>query len=122
MGSTSLLGFSCPNPLLVFRNLLFLGTCYLFFRKCWDFLWVYFILFFCALFWVSLLMETRFFALKSKKEEVLDRGQNGFQCEDNNDNNNNNNNKTTNISIHRVVANLRDLLIVNECCAGIFSS
>ena len=33
------LGFSCPNLLLVFLNLLFLGTCYIFFRKCWDFLW-----------------------------------------------------------------------------------
>ena len=27
MGSTSFLGFSCPNLLLVFLNLLFLGTC-----------------------------------------------------------------------------------------------
>ena len=26
----------------------------------------------------------RFFALKSKKEKLLDRGQNGFYCEDNN--------------------------------------
>ena len=32
--------------------------------------------------------EIRFFALKSKKEKVLDRGQNGFKCEDNNNNNN----------------------------------
>ena len=30
--------------------------------------------------------EIRFFALKSKKEKVLDRGQNGFQCEDSNNN------------------------------------
>ena len=30
--------FFCPNLLLVFLNLLFLGTCYIFFRKCWDFL------------------------------------------------------------------------------------
>ena len=28
--------------------------------------------------------EIRLFALKSEKEKVLDRGQNGFQCEDNN--------------------------------------
>ena len=41
MGCTSFLGFSCPNLLLVFLNLLFLGTCYIFFRKCWDFLWVF---------------------------------------------------------------------------------
>ena len=46
MGSTSFLGFSCPNLLLVFQNLLFLGTCIIFFRKCWDFLWVFFILFY----------------------------------------------------------------------------
>ena len=31
MGSTSFLGFSCPNLLLVFLNLLFLGTCIIFF-------------------------------------------------------------------------------------------
>ena len=30
--------------------------------------------------------EIRFFALKNKKEKVLDRGQNGFKCEDNNNN------------------------------------
>ena len=41
MVSTSFLGFSCPNLLLVFLNLLFLGTFYIFFRKCWDFLWVF---------------------------------------------------------------------------------
>ena len=35
MGSTSFLGFSCPNLLLVFLNLLFLGTtCIILFRKC----------------------------------------------------------------------------------------
>ena len=38
MGSTSFLGFSYPNLLLVFLNLLFLGTCIIFTRKCWDFL------------------------------------------------------------------------------------
>ena len=38
MGSTSFLGFPCPNLLLVFLNLLFLGTCYIFFRKCRHFL------------------------------------------------------------------------------------
>ena len=31
MGSTSFLGFSYPNLLLVFLNLLFLGTCIIFF-------------------------------------------------------------------------------------------
>ena len=34
MDSTSFLGFSYPNPLHVFLNLLFLGTCIIFFRKC----------------------------------------------------------------------------------------
>ena len=33
MGSTSFLGFSCPNLLLVFLNLLFLGTCIIFFSE-----------------------------------------------------------------------------------------
>ena len=33
MGSTSFLGFSCPNLLLVFLNLLFLGTCITFFSQ-----------------------------------------------------------------------------------------
>ena len=56
MGSTSsFLGFSCPNllsvflNLLVFRNLLHIMT-----------------------------TEIRLFALKSKKEKLLDRVQNGF--------------------------------------------
>ena len=31
--------------------------------------------------------EIRLFALNSKKEKVLDRGQNDFKCEDNNDSN-----------------------------------
>ena len=56
MGSTSFLGFSYPNLLLVFLNLLFLGTCIICFSQVLDFLWVFFILFyfFCTLFWVSL--------------------------------------------------------------------
>ena len=39
MGSTSFLGFSYPNLLLVFLNLLFLGTYHIsyFSRKCWTF-------------------------------------------------------------------------------------
>ena len=47
MGSTSFLGFSCPNLLLVFLNLLFLGTCYIsFFASVWTFSGsFYFILF-----------------------------------------------------------------------------
>ena len=33
MGSTFFLGFSCPNLLLVFLNLLLLGTCITFFSQ-----------------------------------------------------------------------------------------
>ena len=44
MGSTSFLGFSYPNLLLVFLKLLFFGT--YFCRKCWDFLWVFLYLFY----------------------------------------------------------------------------
>ena len=54
MGSTSFLGFSYPNLLLVFLNLLFLGTCIICFSQVLDFLWVFLSLFFCTLFWVSL--------------------------------------------------------------------
>ena len=42
MASTFLGEFSCPNLLLVFLNLLFLGTCYIFSREFWDFLRVFF--------------------------------------------------------------------------------
>ena len=42
MGSTSFLGFSYPNLLLVFLNLLFFRNLSYFCRKCWDFLWVFF--------------------------------------------------------------------------------
>ena len=58
MGSTSFLGFSYPNLLLVFLNLIFLGTCIIFFSQVLGlslglFIFI-FSLFFCALFWVSL--------------------------------------------------------------------
>ena len=72
MGSTSFLRFSYPNLLLVFLNLLFLGTCIIFFSQVLGLsLGLFFILslFFCTLFWVSLTTEIRFFALKSKKEK-----------------------------------------------------
>ena len=45
MGSTFGGGVPSPNLLLVFLILLFLGTCYIFFRKCWDLL-----CFFCFFF------------------------------------------------------------------------
>ena len=59
MGSTSFLGFSYPNLLLVFlffSELLFLGTCIIFFSQVLGLslgLFV-FILFFFTLFWVNL--------------------------------------------------------------------
>ena len=49
MGFTSFLGSSCPNLLLVFLNfLLFLGTYNIYFRKSWDFLWVFLLFFFAV--------------------------------------------------------------------------
>ena len=52
MDCTSFLGFSCPNLLLVFLNLLFLGTCYIFFGSAGTFSGSFIYLFFCTLFWV----------------------------------------------------------------------
>ena len=47
MGSTSFfVFFSYPNLLLVFLNLLFLGTCIICFSQVLDFLWVFLILFY----------------------------------------------------------------------------
>ena len=57
MGSTSFMGFSYPNRLLVFLSLLFLGTCIIFFSQVLGLsLGLFFILslFLCTLFWVSL--------------------------------------------------------------------
>ena len=63
MGSTSFLGFSYPNLLLVFVNLfrLFLGTCIIFLSQVLGLslrllFFFFFSLFFCTLFWVSLLL------------------------------------------------------------------
>ena len=42
MGFTSFLGFSCTGLLLAFYlNLLFPGTYNIYFRKCWDFLFLF---------------------------------------------------------------------------------
>ena len=56
MGSTSFLFFSCPNLLDVFLNLLFLGTCIMFFSQVLGLSLGLFILFLflCTLFLVSL--------------------------------------------------------------------
>ena len=50
------------------------------FRKCWDFLWVFLFLFLFSVHYFGLAYdpEISFFALKSKKEKVLDRGQKDF--------------------------------------------
>ena len=72
MGSTSFLGFSYPNLLLVFLNLLFLGTCIILFSQVLDFLWVFFIFIVIFLYLIlgyPVTTEIRFFALKSKKEK-----------------------------------------------------
>ena len=56
MGSTSFFGFSYPDLLLVFLNMLFLGTCIIFFSQVLGLSLGLFILwlFFCTLFCVSL--------------------------------------------------------------------
>ena len=54
MDSTSFLGFSCPNLFLVFLNLLFLGTCYIFFASVGTFSGSFIFYFLCTLFLVSL--------------------------------------------------------------------
>ena len=73
MGSTSFSGFSYPNLLLLFLNLLFLGTGLIFFSRV---LGLSLGLFFIFLYLTT--TEIRFFAMKSKEEKVLDRGQSGF--------------------------------------------
>ena len=58
MGSTPFLGFSYPNLLIVFLNLLFSGTCIIFFSQQVLGLYLFFFfilsLFVCTIFWVSL--------------------------------------------------------------------
>ena len=56
MGSTSFLGFSYPNLLLVFLDLLFLGTWLIFLSQVLGLSLghFYFIVISCTLFWVSL--------------------------------------------------------------------
>ena len=71
MGSTSVWGFSDPNLVLVFLNLLFLGTCIIFLPQV---LGLSLSLFFPVIFLYLILgylvtTEIRFFALKSKKEK-----------------------------------------------------
>ena len=81
MGSTSFLEFSYPNLLLVFLNLLFLGTCIIFFSQVLGLflgLFNFIVIFLYLILGWLMTTEIRFFALKGKKEKrVLDRGQNG---------------------------------------------
>ena len=63
MGSTSFLFFSCPNLLLVFSELVIFRNLFHIFSQVLG---------------LSLGLFLILFALKSKKEKVLDRGQNGF--------------------------------------------
>ena len=73
-GSTSFLGFSYPNLLLVFLNLLFLGTCIIFFSQALDFCCFFLFIFICIVIFLYLILgqpvttEICFFAL-SKKEK-----------------------------------------------------
>ena len=52
-GPYFLFGVFLPQPTFCFLNLLFLGTRYIVFCECWDFLY-FSSSFFCTLFWVSL--------------------------------------------------------------------
>ena len=53
MDSTSFLGFSCPNLFLVFLNLLFLGTCHIFFASVGTFSVSFIFYFLCTFFFVK---------------------------------------------------------------------
>ena len=55
MDSTSFLGFSSPN--FFFRNFYFEEPVYYFSRKCWDFLWVFFILFYFSVHYFGLVCD-----------------------------------------------------------------
>ena len=73
MGSTCFLGFSDLNLLLVFLNLLFLGSCIIFFSQVLGLslgLFFFLIVIFLYLILGKLVTtEIHFFALKSKKEK-----------------------------------------------------
>ena len=72
MGSTSFLGFSYPNLLLVFSELPFLGTCIIFFSQVLGlFLGLFYFYFIFLYLILGLLVTTKicFFALKTKKRE-----------------------------------------------------
>ena len=70
--------------LLVFLNLLFLGTCYIFFAKSWDFLWTFISV---PYFGLACDYENSSLCLKIvRRRRLLDRGQKDFECEDNSNN------------------------------------
>ena len=70
MGFTPFLDFSYPHLLLVFLNLLFLGTCNLYFRKSVGTFFGSFYFIFIYYFGLACDQEIRFFALKRRKEKV----------------------------------------------------
>ena len=65
------LGFSYPNLLLVFLNLLLLGTCIICFSQVLDFLWVFFILFYFPVPYFGLACDhgNSFLCLEDKERE-----------------------------------------------------
>ena len=90
MGSTSFLGFSCPNLLHVFLSLLFWESVKHFFASLGTFSWSSNCFFSLPYFGLACDHVNSFLSLarKSNKEKILDRGQNVFLCEDNDNNNN----------------------------------
>ena len=70
MGSTSFLGFSTLTCFLFFLNLLFLGTCIIFFSQVLGLsLGLFYFIFLYLILGYLVTTEIRFFALKSKKEK-----------------------------------------------------
>ena len=73
MGSTSFLGFSYPNLLLVFLNLLFLGSYVIFFSQLLGLslglFFIFIVIFLYLILGQLVTTEIRFLALKSKKEK-----------------------------------------------------
>ena len=80
MGSTSFLGFSCPNLLLVFSELLIFRNLYHILSQVLGLSLGRFILFYFSVPYFGFACDhgSSFVCLKTKKEKVLDRGHNDF--------------------------------------------
>ena len=81
MGSTSFLGFSYPNLLLVFSEpVIFRNLYHIFLASVGTFSGAFLFYFYFSVPHFGLACDhgIRFFTLNSKKQKVLDRGQNGF--------------------------------------------